>query len=794
MIGHVLILVAFAGMLCATFGYVYAFFNGDDKKFLKIARIGYHIGATSVILTAGYLMNMLLTHQFQYTYVWSYSALDLPSALLVSTFYVGQEGSFMLWTMYTSIIGLILMNYSRKHHYESSVMGIYSAIASFLILLAVVKNPFEYVWQTWPQTAHPGMMPNDGRGLNPLLQNFWIVIHPPILFLGFASTAVPFAHAVSGLLRKDYKNWINVAVPWTLFTSAILGFGITLGGFWAYETLGWGGFWGWDPVENSSFIPWLVAVASVHTLLVQRRTGGFLRANFIMGMLPFLLVLYSTFLTRSGVLGDTSVHSFETPGMWVYVLLVALITFFLVLGLSLYFWRVREIPRQKIHYTLASREFALFIGAASLVIIAGFTLIGTSAPLISNILQGKASAIDTSYYLKTNLPLAIVMAAMIGLGQLFWWKKSNSQTLLKTMRLPSAAATIITVIIIFAGMHDIMMVLFFLASSFAFFVNLEIAYKIAKGNPKFMGASVAHIGVSLLFIGIIASAHYDRHVTLDLPQGEPQNAFGYKLTYVGTSQIDNEKTAYNVTVANGESVFNAPLVMYASAYNGGAIMRHPYIFSLVNYDIFSHPSLLAFIGRNMLTRDLYLSPQDIEENGNNGGIEASQYGIEAALNLNEPVKLGKYTMVFKGFQVPDDQRQAMIDGKAFELASIIELTSADGRRETVMPSNRIDPGGRNEINTTMTKSGDQFTVTDMHVDDKSKQASIMIGYMPAKNSPDVSLLTQAQQSNLNKKQVLVIEATIKPFINLVWGGVIIMVIGFIVTWRRRREDLVRIGA
>jgi cytochrome c-type biogenesis protein CcmF len=792
MIGHVLILVAFVSMLTATAGYVYAFFNNDDKRILKIARIGYHVAATSVILTAGYLMNMLLTHQFQYTYVWSYSALDLPSALLVSTFYVGQEGSFMLWTMYTCIIGLMLMVYSRKHHYESSVMGIFSAIGSFLILLAVVKNPFEYVWQTWPQTAHPGMMPTDGRGLNPLLQNFWIVIHPPILFLGFASTAVPFAHAVSGLLRKDYKNWINVAVPWTLFTSAILGFGITLGGFWAYETLGWGGFWGWDPVENSSFIPWLVAVASVHTLLVQRRTGGFQRANFIMGMLPFLLVLYSTFLTRSGVLGDTSVHSFETPGMWVYVLLVALIAFFLILGLTLYFWRVREIPKEKIHYTLTSREFALFLGAASLVIVAGFTLIGTSAPLISNILQGKASAIDTSYYLKTNLPLAILMAAMIGLGQLFWWKKSNSQTLLKTMQLPASAATILTVIVIFAGMHDIMMVLFFLASAFAFFVNLQIAYKIAKGNPKYMGSSVAHIGVSLLFIGIIASAHYDKHVVLNLPQGEPQKAFGYELTYVGTSQVDNEKTAYNVTVASGTSVFNAPLVMYASAYNGGAIMRHPYIFSLINYDIFSHPSLLAFIGKNMLTRDLYLSPQDIEQSGGSG-MEASQYGVEVPLNLNEPVKLGKYTIVFKGFQVADDQRQAMIDGKAFTLSSIIELTSSNGKTEMVMPSNRINPGGQNDLNTATTKSGDQFTVTDLHVDDKTKQASIMIGYMPAKNSPDISLLTQAQQSTVNKKQVLVIEATIKPFINLVWGGVIIMVIGFIVTWRRRREDLVRMG-
>ncbi len=788
MIGRLFTFAAFGGMLTAAFSYTYSFFN-KDEKFLKIARIGYHVGATSIILTAGYFMNLLLTHQFQYTYVWDYSSLQLPSALLVSTFYVGQEGSFMLWTMYTCIIGLILMNYSRKHYYESSVMGIYSAIASFLIMLAVLKNPFEHVWQTWPQNAQAGFIPDDGRGLNPLLQNFWIVIHPPILFLGFASTAVPFAHAISGLLRKDYKNWTNVAVPWTLFTSAILGFGITLGGFWAYETLGWGGFWGWDPVENSSFIPWLVAVASVHTLLVQRRTGGFLRANFIMGMLPFLLVLYSTFLTRSGVLGDTSVHSFETPGMWVYILLVALIGFFVILGLTLYFIRVKDIPKQKINYTLTSREFALFLGAASLVVVAGFTLIGTSAPLISNILKGQASAIDTSYYVKTNLPLAILMAAMIGLGQLFWWKKSNSQTLLKTIRVPLSGAAILTAIVAFAGMYDPAMILFFLASSFAFFVNLQIAYKIAKGNPKFMGSSLAHIGVSLLFIGIIASARYDKHVTLSLPLGGSADAFGYKLTYVGTSQLDEEKTAYNVTVDNGGSKFNAPLVMYASSYNGGAIMRNPYIFSLVNYDIFSHPALLGFIGKNMLTRDLYLSPQALEEEGGNEP-QVSQYGISVPLNLNGPVKLGRYTLTFKGFHVADDQQQAMVAGQAFELGSTIDLATTDGKVEEITPTNKISPGGQGQLNTVTTKSGDQFTITDMHVDDKTKEASVMIGYLPSKNSPDASLLMHASQPQ-EKKQVLVLEATIKPFINLVWSGVIVMIIGFIVTWRRRREDLAR---
>ncbi len=796
MLGEALIYVAFGGMLTATFAYTYSFFraggvsggNGDEKS-LKVARLGFHIGTISVLLTAGYFLNLILTHQFQYTYVWSYSSYALHPPLLISALYVGQEGSFTLWAMYTSIIGLILMAYSRKHHYESSVMGIYSAIASFLVLMLIAKSPFEHVWQTWPSTVQKGFMPTDGRGLNPLLENLWIVIHPPILFLGFASTAVPFAHAFSGLLRKDHDNWTKVAVPWTLFTSAILGFGITLGGFWAYETLGWGGFWGWDPVENSSFIPWLFAVASIHTLLVQRRTGGFKRANFIMGMMPFLLVLYSTFLTRSGVLGDTSVHSFVKPGMWVYVLLVIFIAFFSVLGFGLYLLRVKQIPKEKINYTFTSREFALFLGASALVVIAGFTVIGTSAPLITNIIKGKPSAIDTSYYIKTNLPLAIFMAAMIGLGQLFWWKKSNSQTLLRTIQLPLTAATIVTALVIFAGMHDIGMVLFFIASSFAFFVNLEIAYKIAKGNPKFLGASLSHIGVAILFVGIIASTHYDRHVTLALPENKPAQAFGYKLTYVGPTQVDNEKTAYNVVVQSGQSEFNAPLIMYASSYNDGAIMRHPYIFSLVNYDAFTHPRLLAFIAGNMLTRDLYLSPQSLEEE--NTGLQASQYGITIPLTLHEPATVGKYTFTFQGFQVPGNERQAMIDGKAFQLGSIVEIKASDGKTQTIMPTNEIVPTGGSELHTVTTTSGDQFTVTDVHVDNQTKQASIDLAYMPAKSSPDISLLKQAQQQPQGGKQVLVIEATIKPFINLVWGGVIIMVIGFIVTWRRRREDLLR---
>ena len=230
--------------------------------------------------------------------------------------------------------------------------------------------------------------------------------------------------------------------------------------------------------------------------------------------------------------------------------------------------------------------------------------------------------------------------------------------------------------------------------------------------------------------------------------------------------------------------------MYPSAYNGGAILRHPYIFSLVNYDAFTHPKLLAFIATNMLTRDLYLSPQGMErEDGPQ--LHASKYGITVPLAMKQPKTVGQYTFTFEGFQVPPGQRVDMMDGKSFDLGSIIKIQGADGKAETIVPTNKIVSSGESSMRTITTKSGDKFTVTDVHVDNQTHQASVDLAYMPARNSPDMALLKKVEYGSTDQNEALVIQATIKPFINLVWGGVVVMVIGFIVTWRRRREELLK---
>ena len=248
----------FVAALAAAFFY-YRCARTSSPRLLGWARNSYHLATVALMASASVLLYLILNHQFQYKYVWEYSSTTLPLALLMSTFYAGQEGSFMLWALYTSVIGIVLMRYSSRRDYETEAMSVYSLILSFLMLMLVVKNPFTFIWDSFPSDllksgAIPGgitnvvvldaakgiwaQYPSEGRGLNPLLQNYWMVIHPQILFTGFSSMAVPYTLAVAALWKRDYNSWIRVATPWAVFGSMVLGTGIIMGGYWAYETLG----------------------------------------------------------------------------------------------------------------------------------------------------------------------------------------------------------------------------------------------------------------------------------------------------------------------------------------------------------------------------------------------------------------------------------------------------------------------------------------------------------------------------------------------------------------------------
>ncbi|MCB0750409.1 MAG: cytochrome c biogenesis protein CcsA, partial [Ignavibacteriae bacterium] len=330
MLGNIVITIGFIAGLFTIVMY-YLTYKGYENTLIK-ARIGYHVTAVMSIFASVLLFHAVLTHQYQYNYVFNYSGSGMSTGLLLSTFWGGQEGSFLLWVLFTAIVGIILLEYtSKRGDLEPRVMMVFTLSLTFLLLLVnpLLKSPFNYLWmdpsfielkninsqflslpfikdfifqdnaggksfirmdsQLYAQLTAAGITVKqfiaDGKGLNPLLQNFWMQIHPPILFVGFAMSAVPFAFANAALIKNDYRDWVKQALPWMLVGTMVLGLAIMLGGYWAYGILGWGGYWGWDPVENSSLIPWLVGVAAIHTLLIQKKTqskggsGRFAKTN-----------------------------------------------------------------------------------------------------------------------------------------------------------------------------------------------------------------------------------------------------------------------------------------------------------------------------------------------------------------------------------------------------------------------------------------------------------------------------------------------------------------------------------
>src|SRR6266545_2324984 len=403
--------IALWGALLAGLASIYFYFRADrgQAEALSLARNAYAAFATCIVAAAGTLMALLLQHRFDISYVNSYSSRDLPIYFLISTFWAGQEGSFLLWCFWGAIIGLFVYRSAKEQ--EAPVMVVY--LATFLGIVAILckQSPFKLL---------PPPVPEDGAGLNPLLQDPWMVIHPPVMFTGFASLSVPFAFAIAALWKKRWDGWVVRAIPWALLTFLTLGPAILMGGYWAYKTLGWGGYWGWDPVENTSLVPWLFTAALVHGMFLQRAKKRHRKVNLILACGAFLTILYGTFLTRSGILADFSVHSFIDLGItgWLVGILLGCV----LVSVACLAWRWRQIPTAaEEEPPLLSRSVFFILGIAVLCALGFVILLGTSAPLVTR-LTGNPSQVQTSFYTKTTIPAAILLALLAGLVPFVSWK------------------------------------------------------------------------------------------------------------------------------------------------------------------------------------------------------------------------------------------------------------------------------------------------------------------------------------------------------------------------------------
>jgi cytochrome c-type biogenesis protein CcmF len=744
MIGSIIIWIAFVAALISVLSYL---ISVSKKKVISLARISSSIAAVGVITASALLMLYIFQHRFEYNYIASYSSRDLPIALLLTTFWAGQEGSFLLWTLFAVIIGFLLQRYSSRKEIEAEVMVVYSFLVAFLIILTAIKSPFQYIWNAYPTDIQQGSIPPDGRGLNPLLQNFWMIIHPPVLFIGFASLAVPFVLAVAALWQKKYNEWILAAFPWVLFGAGSLGAGLILGGYWAYGVLGWGGWWGWDPVENLSLIPWIVSIILIHTMLIQMLTNRLIRTNFILAVLAYLLIIYSTFLTRSGILANTSVHSFVDPGSLTYLLLFVWLAITSILGLGMIILRRKDLKNQTPPSAFMTRESILSIAMVVLGVCAAIILFGTCKPLFSD------SGVESIFFERTTLPLAAFMTLLLGFSLRARWNQEDLQLLFKRLIIPGVFSILVLIVLIFFGLNDIFAMLLVLTSLFAFFIGIDQGFQLAKERLLDIGGALAHIGIAILFIGIIASGQYSQKQSVALSINQSQLVFGYELTYIGAQVIENGKTKYIVDVnQNGKRKTLEP-IMYESVYNN-SVMRNP------DY-------------KSYWTQDLYIEPVSLEQS------DTLQQTI-VNLPKGEPIPYGSMIITFRKFDLSHNKSAMMGDSNvAITIGAILEVKTKNNI-QTVVPVTTYTSKGTQEMKTVFLQNSHiGFQLVSMNIGTNKGD----------KSQIHVNIVGIGTRQEVNKKpEKLIAEISIKPFMNLVWIAAALIISGLTVAMVRRMKS------
>lgn len=583
-LGHLFIVLSVVASLVATISYFLATRKqGDEARYWKkLARAAFIVETVAVFSIFIILIYIVTNHLFEYKYAWQHSSRSLENKYLLASIWEGQEGSFLLWSIWHCVLGLIVIKTAKN--WEAPVMSIVSfaqfALATMIAGIYVFghkigSNPFILLRESGVFDNAPGMHINfdlsqpvrtdymllqsmqDGNDLNPLLQNYWMVIHPPVLFLGFASTIIPFAFATAGLWTKQFGDWIKQALPWALFSCAALGIGIMMGAKWAYESLTFGGYWAWDPVENASLVPWLVLVAGIHTLLIYKHSGHSLRSTHLFFILTFALILYSTFLTRSGILGETSVHSFTGAGMnaqlyllmYVFIWGTAIISaktvsqrwtaaivafvmlvpnFFsdipalgliaLLTGLGFVVYQINtQVPTIQKEENASSREFWMFIGSLVFFLSAVVIIAKTSLPVFNKVFGLKIAPPEDpeAAYNSIQIYVAIILALLTAVTQYLKYKNTSGKYFWKKILIPTIISIAVAAILLAFSeiryekqgpMFKGALWLGLICSIYAVVANLSYIWLGLKGSLKLSGGSISHFGFGLVLVGILISS------------------------------------------------------------------------------------------------------------------------------------------------------------------------------------------------------------------------------------------------------------------------------------------------
>jgi cytochrome c-type biogenesis protein CcmF len=740
-VGHFVLALALINGLAALGFYGYAAMRAPE--YVRPARLFAASMTIFVVFASALQWVNIMTHQFQFEYVRNFTDRALPRLLLFTTFWGGQAGSFLLWALMCALFTLVLIWGLRRSAWEPFVLTPYLLVALCVTGITLAAGPFKML--------PAGEVPADGNGLNPLLQNYWMAIHPPILFTGFTTMAGPFVFAVAALWRRDYDGWVSMAKPWVLLAWICMGSGLALGGFWAYESLGWGGFWGWDPVENSSFVPWLFASALLHGLVLQGARGSLKRTNLALAVFGYLMVIYSTFLTRSGVLGNFSIHSFVELGLMNYLL--AFIAVFALLGFGMLIWRWREIGRRVAFLHVVSREFGLVLSVLLFVVIALIVGIGTSMPVVSMlpVFENRFS-LDLGWYGPNVAPFGLVLWLAMAVGPLLGWQRQKYGSLGRVLRWPAIATAVVVFACLLLNVVYPVGLLFIAAAVFAIGTNLSVILRIWRAGPLKLGGYLSHVGVSLFLVGAIGTMVYKQTAAMQLIQGEPQQVFGRQITFteiVLPPDDELERTAIQLEVvdpADGSVwVAEAPYYVYDKT---SQLVTHPDI----------QPGWWA---------DLYVAPSQY--------LPAPQAAPGVVqLEAGQAREILGYTLTFKEFDIPN--REAMMRGEApAEVFAVVDVTAPDGTTTTVRPMFRVLADG--------TPAGEPMpipggaTLTMQGLDPASRAVKLQLGGVD---------LSQVNPNDLKAR--VFVEISVEPGIRLVWAGIIIGVFGGMLALVRRWRE------
>jgi cytochrome c-type biogenesis protein CcmF len=780
-VGNVFVILSFVFALVASISYFFAAKENDEAaSWKRIARIAFRIHGFSVAGIVVTLFIMLSNHYFEYEYVWHHSNKEMPMRYILSCFWEGQEGSFLLWTFWHVVLGFILQRSSKE--WEAPVMATVSLVQAFLasMLLGIFifdhrigSNPFTVLLRDHPDFRNIPLFHNasyleklDGRGLNPLLQNYWMTIHPPTLFLGFALTVVPFAYAIAGLWKKKFSEWIKPALPWAFFGVMILGTGVLMGGAWAYEALSFGGFWAWDPVENASLVPWLTLVGSAHVMLINKNKGQSLFITFILTILTFILILYSTFLTRSGILGETSVHAFTDLGMSGQLLIYLLA--FLVLGIVLIIINWKNFPKQTEEEGIWSREFWMFVGAIVLLVSSFQIMFYTSLPVWNKLFgSNRAPAPDiVNFYNSWQMPFAFIVTLLIAVSQYFKYKDTDMKGFLKKMTLSFVASVLLASVMAYVLHYNKPFYILLLFSTiFAAVANADYLFRVLNGKIKKAGASVAHIGFGLLLLGALVSTSKKDIIS--------QNTSGKNIESLGEKISNND----NILLTQGDTL---PMGKYLVTYTG---KRFEGINIYFNVDYFTKNtdgslkkefSLAPLVQtnprmgnvaepdtRHFLTYDVYthVTYADLENLKEKPAETTDEYAAAKnyTMKKGDTIFSSNAIIIFDSLSTRFDKTKYNLNEK--DIAVMAHLRVLD-----IKESYAANP---------------LYIIRDNSVQPlASKVDALGLQFMFWKIDPETGeVQISLQEKKSNVRDFIVMQAMIFPFINILWMGCIIMVIG-----------------